>query len=61
MNILLFTLKLAISKEFFVRARQWRDVAEFERKELLKHRVHASLKVTSSALLYVALTIIVLR
>ena len=51
----------AISKEFFNRARQWRDVAEFERKELLKVRVHASLKLTSSAILYICLLIIMLR
>ncbi|CAG5086368.1 Oidioi.mRNA.OKI2018_I69.PAR.g11190.t1.cds [Oikopleura dioica] len=50
----------AISNEFFCRARQWRDVAEFERKELLKVRVYKSLKLTSRAILVVTMNIIFL-
>ena len=41
---LLRPLKKTFSTEFFLRARQWRDVAEFERKELLKVRVYRSLR-----------------
>lgn len=37
-------LKKSFSTEFFLRAKQWRDVAEFERKELLKVRVIRSLR-----------------
>lgn len=50
----------AISNEFFCRARQWRDIAEFERKELLKVRVYKSLKLTSRAILCVTLNTIFL-
>ena len=50
----------AISNEFFCRARQWRDIAEFERKELLKVRVYKSLKLTSRAILCVSLNTIFL-
>lgn len=47
--------------EFFLRARQWRDVAEFERKELLKVRVYRSLRQVSAALLSVAVITVVFR
>ena len=40
---------------------QWRDVADFERKELLKMRVYKSLRQASSALLSVTIVIIILR
>jgi len=47
-------LKKSFSTEFFLRAKQWRDVAEFERKELLKVRVIRSLRQVSDALLAVS-------
>ena len=40
---------------------QWRDVADFERKELLKMRVYKSLRQASSALMSVTIVIIILR
>ena len=54
-------LKKSFSMEFFLRARQWRDVAEFERKELLKVRVYRSLRQVSAALLSVAVITVVFR
>ncbi|CAG5080528.1 Oidioi.mRNA.OKI2018_I69.PAR.g9631.t1.cds [Oikopleura dioica] len=51
--------KRSFSTEFFLRARQWRDVAEFERKELLKVRVYRSLRQASAALLAVAVITVV--
>jgi hypothetical protein len=46
-------LKKTFSTEFFLRARQWRDVAEFERKELLKVRVYLSLRQCADGILAV--------
>ena len=54
-------LKKSFSMEFFLRARQWRDVAEFERKELLKVRVYRSLRQASAALLSVAVITVIFR
>jgi hypothetical protein len=52
-------LKRSFSTEFYLRARQWRDVAEFERKELLKVRVYRSLRQASAALLSVAVITVI--
>jgi hypothetical protein len=40
---------------------KWRDVAEFERKELLKVRVYRSLRQASTALLITAVITIIFR
>ena len=57
---LLRPLKKTFSTEFFLRARQWRDVAEFERKELLKVRVYKSLRQVSDGLLAICATTAIL-
>ena len=53
-------LRRTFSTEFFLRAKQWRDVADFERKELLKVRIIRSLRQVSDGLLAISIVTVIL-